>query len=191
MASIAHRCLGSQTIWNIVLTMPHKLIELCKNASVPINLALLAWSVYMLQSDTPVVTGIRVNWKAAYSLVAITSGTVLATRLFQWIQNQRPSRRFKALQSSIRECLEVVESNVDIDLPEDREQDIDSTHLEVVARHKLFNELARLGITLPDASRAKDTVKFLLHIALYSQEGKLCEARKFSRDLEAGKVFFE
>ena len=171
--------------------MIHKLIELCKNASVPINLALLAWSVSMLLSGTSMATGISFNWKAVYALIAITSATVLATDLLQWIQARRPSRRFRALDGSIRTCLSAVESNVNLNLPEHVEQDIDGNSLDLINRHKLFNKLASLGITLPDDSEPEDVVKFLLHIALYSQTGALSEARKFSRDLKDGNVFFE
>lgn len=171
--------------------MYHKLIELYQHTPVRINLALLGWSLIMLWAGATSASVVSAIGRPAFALVAALSVTSLATSLFQWIQGRRPSTRFKALQPSIVECLRVVESNVDLDLPEDREQDIDRTHVAVIERHGLFNELASLGIALPDASSAKDVVKFLLHIALYSQGGTLEEARKFSEDLKAGKVFFE
>lgn len=171
--------------------MIHKLIELYKHTPVRINLALLAWSLFMLWSTADSASVTSAIGRPAFTLVTALSATSLATSLFHWIQGRRPSRRFRALQPDIRKCLKVVESNVDLDLPEDREQDIDRTHVAVIDRHKLFNELDSLRIALPDCSRAKDVVKFLLHIALYSQEGKLCEARKFSEDFKAGRVSFE
>ena len=171
--------------------MIHKLIELCQSASVPIKLALLAWSAYMLQSDAPVVTGISFNWKAAYALIAITSATVLAADLFQWIQGLRPSRRFRVLQPSISTCLMAVEANVDLDLPADKEQDIDKTYIELIDRHRLFNKLASLGITLPDTSKATDVVIFLLDMALYANDGNIRKARQFSKDLRGGRISYE
>lgn len=41
--------------------MTDKLIELCRNASLQIKLALLVWSVSMLLSDTRLETGTSFN----------------------------------------------------------------------------------------------------------------------------------
>ena len=175
----------------MALIKMHKLIEFCRNTSVPIKLALLMWSVYVFLSDTAIATGFGLNWKAVSSLIAITSATILATDLFRWIQARRPSRMFRDLHGSIRACLSAVESNVNLNLSEHVEQDIDSNLVDLIDRHKLFNKLASLGITLPDDSEPQIVVRFLLHIALCSQTGALSEARKFSKELKDGKVSFE
>ena len=145
----------------------------------------------MLQSDAPVVTGIAVNWKAAYSLIAITTAILLATDLFQWIQNQTPSRRFKALEPGIRACLLAVEANVNLNLPEDVEQDLDRSSHQFIERTKLLNDLSKLGITRPDCANAKETYMFLLEMALRASEGRIDQAKKFSKDLKAGEIFYD
>ena len=84
-----------------------------------------------------------------------------------------------------------VEANVDLDLPADKEQDIDKTYIELIDRHRLFNKLASLGITLPDTSKATDVVIFLLDMALYANDGNIRKARQFSKDLRGGRISYE
>lgn len=168
----------------------HKIIESCKNAPPLVKLVLLAGLGLMLLYP-PAATEICLGWKSAYALLAITLAAFLVNDLFQWILGRVPARRFKALEARIRECLSIAESRVDFDLDDEIEQDVDGTYDEFLNRSKLFNELSSLGITLPDGSEAKDVVRFLTHMALYSQKGALCEAREFSEDLRSGKLSFE